>query len=330
MRKLLWIAAGFALLAGGSAASAREDALNSNTKAECQRECLYAFVDDYLEALVDKDSSRLPWADHVVFTENNVQLAIGDGLWGTISGIGDYDLKMADPQNGQVGWFGIVKESDVPAIMALRMKIAGGKIEQVETIVSRSVANSPFPSVKTYIAPRQLMLDDVPVDRRRPRARLLSVADGYFDTIQLNDGQILTEFAEDCDRIENGLQTTNNAAGFPTDYPIAAFGCEEQFRKGQYKYDDRLRDRRFPLVDEEKGLVLAGGFIDHAGKLVDFTWTDGTPVKSFYHFPHSYALLELFKIVDGKIAGVEAVFIDVPYNMPSPWIGKQAYVVKEH
>jgi hypothetical protein len=30
-------------------------------------------------------------------------------------------------------------------------------------------------------------------------------------------------------------------------------------------------------------------------------------------------LLELFKIVDGKIAAVEAVFVTVPYNMPSPW-----------
>ena len=47
------------------------------------------------------------------------------------------------------------------------------------------------------------------------------------------------------------------------DYPIAAMGCADQFRLGQYIYDDRLRDRRFPLVDEEKGIVLAGGFIDH-------------------------------------------------------------------
>ena len=33
------------------------------------------------------------------------------------------------------------------------------------------------------------------------------------------------------------------------------------------------------------------------------------------------ALLELFKITGGRIAGVEAVFITVPYNMPSPWEG---------
>jgi hypothetical protein len=97
-------------------------------------------------------------------------------------------------------------------------------------------------------------------------------------------------------------------------------GCADQFRQGQYIYDDRLRDRRFPLVDEEKGIVLAGGFIDHCGKVVDVTWTDGvTKTKSVFHFPHSFALMEMFKIVDGKIAGVEAVFVTVPYNMPSAW-----------
>ncbi len=45
-------------------------------------------------------------------------------------------------------------------------------------------------------------------------------------------------------------------------------------------------------------------------------------MKSFYHFPHSYNLFEAFKIVDGEIAAVEAIFIDVPYHMPSPWTGR--------
>jgi hypothetical protein len=162
------------------------------------------------------------------------------------------------------------------------------------------------------------MLADVPQAQRVSRERMIAIANGYFETLELNDGTLHTEFTDDCDRVENGLQTTNN----PTieDYPIAAMGCAEQFRLGQYIYDDRLRGRRFPLVDEEKGLVLAGGFIDHTGKVVDVTWTDGvTKTKSVFHFPHSFALLELFKVVDGKIAGVEAVFITVPYNMPSPW-----------
>jgi len=280
---------------------------------------LYAHAEAYLDALEAGDPARLPWADAVVFTENNVRLAPGDGLWNTISARRrTYDLKAADPATGQVAWFGLVEEHGHPAIMGLRLAVADGRIAEVETIVCRSMEFGPFPSIETYVSPRPLMLADLPEAQRVPRERMIAIANGYFDTLELNDGTLHTEFTDDCDRVENGLQTTNN----PTieDYPIAAMGCADQFRLGQYIYDDRLRGRRFPLVDEDKGLVLAAGFIDHTGKVVDVTWTDGvTKTKSVFHFPHSFALLELFKVVDGKIAGVEAVFITVPYNMPSPW-----------
>ena len=283
------------------------------------REELYAQAEAYLDALEARDPSRLAWADGARFSENNVALAIGDGLWNTISARRrTYDLKAADPAAGQVSWFGVVEEHGIPAIMALRLRIAGGRIVEAETIVCRKVDLSPFPGIDTYLEPRPLMLADVPEPRRITRERMIAVANGYFETIQLNDGTLHAEFTDDCERIENGVQTTNNAEAFG-DYPIAALGCAEQFRKGHFIFDDRLRDRRFPLVDEEKGLVLAGGFIDHTGRLVDLTWTDGTKARSVFHYPHSFVLLELFKIVDGKIAGVEAVFVTVPYNLPSAW-----------
>ena len=283
------------------------------------REELYSLAEAYLDALESGDFARLPWADDAIFSENNVRLEIGDGLWNTISKRRlTYDLKAADPETGQVAWFGIVEEHGHPAIMGLRLRVADEAIAEVETMVCRSMEFGPFPSIETYIAPRPLMLADVPEEQRRPRERMVEIANGYFDTLQLNDGTLFTEFTDDCDRVENGLQTTNNPN--IEGYPIAAMGCADQFRQGQYVYDDRLRDRRFPLVDEEKGIVLAGGFIDHCGKLVDVTWTDGvTKTKSVFHFPHSFALLEIFKIVDGQIAGVEAAFVTVPYNMPSAW-----------
>lgn len=293
--------------------------MNSRPPETLSREALYAHAEAYLDALESRDPSRVQWADHVVFTENNVQLVIGDGLWNTISARRrSYDLKIADPVTGQVAWFGIVEEHGHPAMMGLRLHIAGGCIAEVETIICRSMEFGPFPVIDDDRRPRPLMLADVPEAERRPRERLISIADGYFDTLQLNDGTLFTEFTDDCDRIENGLQTTNNPA--MPDYPIAAMGCAEQFRLGQYIYDDRLRGRRYPLVDEEKGIVLAGGFIDHCGKVVDVTWTDGvTKAKSVFHFPHSFALMEMFKITGGKIAAVEAVFVTVPYNMPSAW-----------
>jgi len=299
---------------------------NSRPIQKHNRAKLYALVEAYLDALVAKDPSRLAWADAVIFTENNVQLRIGDGLWGTVGARRDtVDLKAADLETGQVSWFGIIEESGHPAIMALRLAVDdGGKISEVETVICREFEFGPFPQIAGYGPARELMLADVPEDQRVPRARLISIADGYFDTIQLNDGKLFTEFTDDCDRIENGLQTTNTEI---ENYPIARMGTADQFRLGQYIYDDRLRDRRFPLVDEEKGLVLAAGFIDHSGRVTDITWTDGSRHTSIFHFPHSFVLLEYFKIVGGKIAGVEAVFVTVPYNMTSPWVGRQAYNV---
>ena len=71
-----------------------------------------------------------------------------------------------------------------------------------------------------------------------------------------------------------------------------------------------------PRVSDELPEALqadAAGFIDHTGRVVDVTWTDGvTRTKSVFHFPHIFALIEMFKIKGGKIAGVEAVFVDVP------------------
>jgi len=283
----------------------------------CERACLYDIADKYMDALVKGDVSRAPVARGVKFSENGVWLAVGDGLWNTISGLRGYDLKIADPLEGQVALIDVVEEHGVPAILAARFKVEDGLITEIETVLSRKIDTSPFPVTEGYDSPHALWSQTIPEAERQPRARLISVADGYFDTIQLNDGTLFTHFTEDCNRVENGLLTTNN----PTipDYDIAKMGCEEQFRLGQYIYDDRLRDRRYPLVDEEKGVVLAAAFMDHSGTVMDVTWTDGTKQKSIFFYPHSFILLELFKIENNAIRRVEAVFASMPYNMPSVW-----------
>jgi hypothetical protein len=288
---------------------------------------LYAAAETYLSALVAHDVAALKLAPGAVFTENNVQIRLGDGLWNTITARRDYyDLKCADLTTGQVSWIGIIEERGHPAIMMMRLAVtADGALSEIETIVNREHEFGPFPNFDGYDTPRPLLLADVPEDQRSSREELIRVANGYFDTIELNDGTLHTEFTDECNRIENGLQTTNTQI---EGYPIASMGTADQFRLGQYIYDDRLRDRRYPLVDEEKGIVCAAGFIDHAGKVIDVTWTDGSVHKSIFHFPHSFVLLELFKIVGGKIAEVEAVFVTVPYNMVSPWIAPQPYVIE--
>jgi len=294
---------------------------------ECDRECLFSLVDDYLEGLVAGDPSGIPWAEEVMFTENNVPLRIGDGLWGTITGMGDYDLRVADVKQGEVGFFGVVDEPSFSSLFAMRIKARHGRIAEVETVVLRTETEP-----KSIIWPepvlehKALFYDVLPEEKRQPRDRLISVADGYFDTLQLNDGTLFTEFHEDCNRVENGTKTTNNSSVEFTS--VGALGCEEQFRQGNYRYDDRLRARRFPLVDEERGLVLASGFIDHSGQLDRYTLTDGREINSPIRYPHSFYLLELFRIEDGKIRQIEAVFVSVPYGMGSPWLPPELPSIK--
>ena len=243
-------------------------------------------------------------------------LEVGDGLWGTIEGIGAYRLLFADPQTSQVGYFGTAREHLEESGFTLRLGLdSDGRVKEAETIVVRqSDSGIKFENPRYWDKP---ILNE-PARHPVPRAELIRLSNGYFDTLQLNDGTIHTSFHPDCNRVENGVQTTHNPE-FAKIVPVSALGCEDQFRMGNYRYDDRLRGRRFPLVDEERGLVLAFGFIDHSGRLAEYQLTDGRTVRSPVRRPHSFYLAELFKIDQGMIRQIEANFITVPYNMPSPW-----------
>jgi hypothetical protein len=280
------------------------------------RDDLYAVLDDYLAALGKRDAAAVRWADAPLTSENNVMLARDDGLWGTIESLGTYQLRFADVTTGQVGYFGTVHEHIEESAYTVRLKVNdAGRVAEAETIVVRqSDSGIKFENPRYWDKP----ILNTNALKPNMRSEMISLADGYFSTLQLNDGTLHTKFHPDCDRVENGVQTTHNPE-FAKIVPVSALGCEEQFLMGNYRYDDRLRGRRFPLVDEERGLVLAFGFIDHSGRLAEYQLTDGRTVNSPVRRPHSFYLGELFKIDDGMIMQIEANFITVPYYMPSQW-----------
>lgn len=277
---------------------------------------LYAVLDRFLAALNARDPHVLDWAPGAYHSENNVMLEIGDGVWGTIDRLGEYQLRFADEQTAQVGYFGTIIEPIEESAFTLRLAVnPAGQITQCEMLIVRqSDSGIKFENCRYW--DKSILHRDVvaPVSR----AEMIRLSNGYFDTLQRNDGTIHTNFHPDCNRVENGVQTTRNP-DFAKIVPVSALGCEEQFRMGNYRYDDDLRARRFPLVDEQRGLVLAFGFIDHSGRLREFQLTDGRTVKSPVLRPHSFYISELFKIDHGMIEQIEANFITVPYRMPSPW-----------
>jgi len=308
-----------ALSFAGACASAQAQAPGRDSAVidvSCDRACLLDFVDRYMDGLVHQDPSRVPFAEDVMFTENNVAMPIGeDGLWGAISGAHEAGLEAADPETGNAAWFGVVEEHGAPAYYAMRLKVAEREITEVETVVVRQ-SGLPLPFGDVDKLQHDPAFQKVlPAGERRSRERLIAVANGYFSTVELNDGTLFTPFRKDCGRLENGISTTSGGFGSAA----ISEGCESQFELGIFRINKRVRERRFPLVDEKRGVVVASGFFDHANWFDQYELTNGETMDAALKWPNSITLLEAFRIKDGKIHRVEAVFDYVPYYMHSPW-----------
>ncbi len=286
---------------------------------DCDRDCLIGYTERYVDALAHRDTTRAPFAPHVRFTENNVEMPLGnDGLWGTTNAVWEDSMAIADEQSGNAAWFGIVEEHGNPAYLALRLKVQDHEITEVETIVNR-LPDMPKPFGDPTKVHYDSAFDEiVPAGERVSRERLVALADGYFSTVELNDGTIFTPFHDDCERVENGIHTTGSGGGANNAAAIAQ-GCEEQFKLGIYRINKRIRERRYPLIDEERQVVVATGFFDHANTFDRYTLTDGREMRTVLKWPNSISLIEAFKIKDGKIYRIHAVFTYVPYFMHSPF-----------
>lgn len=277
-------------------------------EAPCDRTCLNGFIDQYLEAVTAHDAGRLPLAQAVRFTENGQRLNLNDGLWNTASARGGYKLYLPDAKTGQAAYFGTIRERGVPAILAVRLKVVERKIAEIETLVARSEQGALL--LEKLPGPHPSFLETIPPAERASREELIRVSNMYFSGLERNDGKGEYPFTEDCNRLENGKQTTNNPdAGWVYDgRNIGALGCKAQFETGFFHFVTRIRDRRFVVVDEERGLTMAFAFFDHAGNL------EQGPKK-----PQTWEIAELFKVVKGKLRQVEAVVEACPYGMLSGW-----------
>lgn len=307
-------------------------ATNRSRAQDCDRACLEGFVDRYFAGVIADDPSLAPLAPNVRFTENGQLLPLGEGLWKSMKALGTYRLAVADPDAGQIAVILTVVEDagdpsqGTPAFMALRLKVEDGLITQIEQILERNVATAQ--RVEALGAPREQFLTAVPQAERMSRAALITTADKYFTGMQRNDGKGDYPFHPRCHRIENGNPTTNvpPREGEPRDDPATAprysaqWTCLEQFESGMLYFVSRIRDRRYVVVDEERGVVAAFAFFDHiAGSTRNFTTANGRQMTAGPTQPWTWEILEFFKVENGQLAEIEAFLTRPPYGMLSGW-----------
>ena len=346
--------------------STRVDASTGPIPLNCNRACLEGVVNDYLTAVVARDPKRLPLSADVKYSENSQLLPVGDGFWKTVEGRGKYTHIFADPEFGQVAYMGTMLEAGAPLLMSLRLRLELGRITEIETVLFKPGGGGPNNIAdmdKPYV-PEDIWFKSIPPAQRMSRQELIGIADGYFSSVQKNDGKGINgtgtyPFTNDCHRIENGAPTTNvqpnpagrggaapggqapppaapagqgrgarggdaGAAPAPPAQPninASAMDCLSQFKLGYYFVVQNIHSRRYPVVDQERGIVYAHSVFDQ-GTVNSGVLSDGTPYTfRGFNRPTSILVTEAFLIENGKIRRVEMVGPGAIYHINSPWPG---------
>jgi hypothetical protein len=196
----------------------------------------------------------------------------------------------------------------------MRLGVEGGRIAEVETLVGQQGVPGPFAPGAEY-APDPLLSQAVDEAQSTRRRRMRGLVEDYFDTREVNRGVVRTSFSADCAHVLNGVSLTHG------DYwsAAAAEGCQAQYAAGVWLPVDRIRDRRTPVVDVERGLVAAISYEDRAARYATYQTAGGGTLSIDIEYPNTRGLLEIFKIVDGEIVRIEGVSAFLPYFMPSGW-----------
>jgi hypothetical protein len=198
---------GGGLPSGGSGGSA---------PAACTRELLKSTIEAYFEALAAHDPSSLPVADNVKFTEDGATLELGEkGLWKS-AGTVKHTHSALDTQECQSATQAVIPDDGEDIPMALRIKLVGGRITEIETIVVHpgdyKVSGSNFNSnTEAMIKSASTVKweEAVPADQRATREEITSWMDKYFRVFPRG----VCNVSSDCKRLENGGGNFDCGAG---------------------------------------------------------------------------------------------------------------------
>jgi hypothetical protein len=274
----------------------------------CDRACLKDALDSYLNAVSKHDPSAAPLMVGFRQTENAVAVRLGTGMWKSMTGLGKLQRRYLDPVSGQAAYFGVIEEGQRSAIVTVRVKVENRRITEAEWYLARegdpglNGPQQPGQPAGNFFEPDNLAMNPPP-ERTLPKATRLSresligITNSYFDGITSHDGAVI-QAHQGCVRVENGRTMTGRAgrggnAGL-TDCTTGMETINIQL----------VAARRFPVVDEEAGVVLA---------LAVFIRKPGTTTRR-------NVFSEWFVIEDQKIRSIySAMFYPAPEAPVPNW-----------
>lgn len=273
---------------------------------ECDRACLKGALDQYLNAVVRHDPSSAPLLPGFRQTENAVVVRPGTGVWQSVTALGKVQRRYLDTESAQAGYLGLVEENNGLAIVTLRVRVIQRKVAEAEWLIARKGdvgGNGPAAAGQptgNFFDPENLIANPppdkaLPPAERLPREALAAIANSYFDGLSTHDGTLVTAHPG-CARIENGFTVTGRPL---QDNPGAKSDCTSNLAGFNIQY---VAARRFPIVDEEAGVVLGMGV---------FIRRPGTSQRR-------NVLSEWFAIDHNRIRSIHAVMFYPPPDAPMP------------
>jgi hypothetical protein len=272
----------------------------------CDRACLTGHLDAWFKGLVANSATGVSVARDVKITQNGEVVPLTSTFWASADGV-PYRWDIANPRLGDTASEAVIRNADGSLTMlSVRLKVKNGAITEVETIkANKGDANAlwgPEVLLKRGLTPAlQLTIREA---ERDSYYRLIAAAEGYWRAFQTNGTPAYhpADLLPDTERFENGLQTT----GMVRDgaYVSAASG----FDAGRF-LNRNLWDRRYPVVDEERGIVLS---------MVRFGLKDGQKSQATAT-ANSRIVAEFFTVKRGLIQEVHAVLFNVPDTLPTQW-----------
>jgi hypothetical protein len=273
-------------------------------QAACDRACLTGFVDAYFSALIANDARALPQASRARITENGTEKRLADTFWPSAEET-VFRFDIVNTHRGDTGTQTVIRNADGTKTMhMLRLKVQDGAITEIETIkANQGDADRLWdPDRLTEVSP--YFQQSIREPERDSYYDLIGAAETYWRAFQTNGTPLYRKarLLPDSRRYENGLQTT----GLVRDgrFNDTALGFDEGRFLGR-----NIWDRRYPVVDEERGIVLS---------IVRFGLKAGARSQSVAT-SNDRLVAEFFAIKAGYIQEIQAVLVNRPDDQATGW-----------